>query len=94
MTAAERRTDSRTNFPPSSRPAIAHSGKVFNVLDMSKTGLSFAASSKSPFAVGDRFSGMLILHGGVRKPIMGCVVRVNRKCVALRLLRPLELVTP
>ena len=63
---------------------LALGGISFSVLDLSKTGICFAASRRLALVVGDRFNGMLSLDGSTARPVSGRVVRRNSKSVAVR----------
>jgi hypothetical protein len=83
---SSRREFFRLPYPVTSGATLAVDGANYTVEEVSERGLRLA-SAKGAFAVDGSVQGTLVLTAGVRCAVTGTVLRVEEKCVVLKLSR-------
>jgi len=83
---SSRREFFRLPYPVTSGATLAVDGANYTVEEISERGLRLS-SVEGAFAVDTRVQGTLVLTAGMRCTVTGTVLRVEEKCVVLKLSR-------
>jgi hypothetical protein len=81
-----RREYFRLPYPVSSGATLALSGTNYNVAEISEGGLRLNCSGEN-FPIAQSVQGTLLLNSGSRCAVIGTVLRVEDKCVIVKLTR-------
>jgi hypothetical protein len=75
----------RIQYPTAARPHIVVQGRSFEVIDLSERGVRFRLDEGVPLSVGDAVAGTVRFLRNESVEVMGVVVRVTGREVAVKL---------
>ena len=75
----------RVQYPPPARPHIVVAGRSFEVIDLSERGVRFRLDEEVPLSVRDEVGGTVRFRRNESIEVMGVVVRVTGREVAVKL---------
>jgi hypothetical protein len=75
----------RIEYPTAARPRFLVDGRDRDVIDVCQLGLRYLAAAEERCALGDEVKGVLKFRSGKEVQVLGTVVRLIEREVALRL---------
>ncbi len=85
MSAPSERAHYRIQYPTAARPHIVIEGRSFDVIDLSERGVRFREDEGRSFSSGDKVVGTVRFQRTEAVDVMGSVVRVGGREVAVKL---------
>ncbi len=85
MSYPSEREHYRIQYPTAARPHIVIEGRSFDVIDLSERGVRFRQDEGSSFSPGDGVAGTVRFRRTEAVEVMGSVVRVGSREVAVKL---------
>lgn len=85
MSSPSEREHHRIQYPTAARPHIVIQGRSFEVIDISERGVRFRSEEGPSFSTGDEVAGTIRFRRTDAVEVMGSVVRVGSREVAVKL---------
>jgi len=85
MSHPSEREHYRIQYPAAARPHIAVEGRSFEVIDLSERGVRFRLDEGLSFSLRDEVTGTIRFRRNESVEVMGVVVRVTGREIALKL---------